>query len=71
MLLENNFHWLANRVLSMTQFQPVNTLGKRLLSAMIHLNRAIKYLMSNLMSSLSYAECITRLETRSTTHYRR
>lgn len=45
MLLQNNFHGLANQVLSMTQFQPVNLLYERLLSVKTHLNRAIKYLM--------------------------
>lgn len=45
MSLQNNFPWLTNQVLGMTQFQPVNILSERLLSVKIHLNRAIKYLM--------------------------
>lgn len=45
MLLQNNFHALANKVLFTTQFPPVNLLYEGLLPVKAHLSKAIKYLM--------------------------
>lgn len=53
MLLQNNFHSLANQLIFTTQFPPVNLLHERLLSVKAHLSKAIKHLMLHIMGLLS------------------